>query len=157
VGDGIFIQLVEENKYKVLIRIQIKIRGQNITAGEVDEIRDRMNTRGKFIIKQIQERWQTSQVTTENIFFTTQHYDEHPRPADVTFRLMSRLDLVGFWPDDVKLLGDPYASNKQLTKFSKTLIDGSAVPRQKTEEQMNLLRFPCERYFLVTVGVKKVK
>jgi hypothetical protein len=55
-GDGIFIQLVEENKYKVLIRIQIKIRGQNITAGEVDEIRDRMNTRGKFIIKQIQER-----------------------------------------------------------------------------------------------------
>lgn len=121
-----------------VVRFRIKLKKGSITLSEVNKLKLDMEQRGAQAIECIKTKYPTTKVT--NVLFTTECFeseDNESFQSDDTFVLFSQVSLAKFWPDDVKMLGRPYASNcslKNLENYVLSSCGTSSIPTTVSQE-----------------------
>lgn len=142
-SDAIFLSLIKGSKKCNVVRIQIKLKKGEIGVAGVNGLKIDMATRGKKVIDCINERYTVAKWS--NILFTTQllsdaeDSDLAAEDNGVHFCVFSRKSLATFWPEDVQMLGEPYAGNRQMKKLVKNLVaDANGTDGFKSPSTLSL-------------------
>eukprot|EP01038_Epipyxis_sp_PR26KG_P010339 gene10339-13890_t len=122
-ADGIYFRK-EEGKL-IVIRLQLKLSKSVYTVDDITEIKNNMETGSRYIIQYLMDRdWDV--IRNYNFLVTTgvckKWLEALPEkqncsPNIVEFGVITGSKLSQIWPEEVKLLGKPYGSNKNLKKL----------------------------------------
>lgn len=112
-ADGIiFVPTTDESTFRV-IRMQLKLGSSSFQEEEITRILADMEVRGAHIYKSLEKIIKISE--KENYLVTTRFV-----PAELCAKFTKVIgpqQLASVWPDEIKGLGNPYASNLHLTNY----------------------------------------